>query len=594
MQQRLTWFLTVFALALFGFIFFFERKIPGTAEKHTAPRLFSGLEPGQIEAIEITLPGRGTMRAEQTNGTWFLTRPLYPAQQSLVETFVTNIARLRRYDRIPPHEVALQGQKSFGFEPAQAAILVETPTNRIRFEIGGFAPLTNNIYVRVEPSAEVLLTQADVLQGLPQTTNDWRSEKLLQLGRMSFDHIQVRSAQRMFELGKNPTNDLWQITRPIPARGNQDQITLLLEQLGKAQVGRFVADGTVDLEQFQLQTPQVELGFAQGTNTAFTVQFGGNATNQPNQIYTRLVGNTNIVTTSADLVEFLRQPYKAYHDPRLLTFRPGTLDRVLVRSFENFVIQRQANGRWVIGEKDPIPADFELLAEFLRVVLSMQILDIAKEVPTDADLQALGLHTPRVSFSFFEKHTNMAGVTTNILFSEVSFGSNLTDRIYARRSDENPVYITQLAPLSELPHQAFRLKDRQIWNFSTNEIVRVTLRSGLATNSATRANSVWSADPVANAAIEEAAFRLSQLRVVHWVAKGEEAGKQRGITPESPVLEVELKRATGNEVLRIRLGKEALHHNLYGSVPVSSGEPVVFEFPGEIYHVLEQYLPTAK
>jgi hypothetical protein len=33
-------------------------------------------------------------------------------------------------------------------------------------------------------------------------------------------------------------------------------------------------------------------------------------------------------------------------------------------------------------------------------MLSMRILDIAKEVPTEADLQTLGLLVPRVSYSF--------------------------------------------------------------------------------------------------------------------------------------------------------------------------------------------------
>ena len=411
---------------------------------------------------------------------------------------------------------------------------------------------------------------------------------------MSFDHIQVRAGQRLFELGKNPTNNLWQITRPIPARGDQDQIAALFEQLGKAQVGQFVADGIIDLDRYNLQAPQVELAFAQGTNSIFTVQFGGSTTNTTNQVYARLLGNTNIVTTSSTLMEFLRQPYKAFHDPRLFTLKPNSIDRIVVNSREKFSIQRQPNGRWRIEDKESSPVDLQLLAEFLRTILSMQILDIAKEVPTEADLQALALHPPRISFSFFEKHTNTAGITTNTLYSELSFGSNLVDRIYVRRSDETPVYITPFAPLFELPHQAFQLKERQLWSFSTNDLVRVSLITPAGTNSVTRSNSGWSADAVVNAAIEEAAFRLSNLRADRWIAKGEEGVKQAGISPQSQILEVEVKRPGGNEVLRIHFGKQAPRHNVYGTIPVTSGEPVVFEFPGEIYHLLNQNLPAAK
>ncbi len=592
MQKGLTWFLTVLALALFACIYFVERKVPSSADRQTAARVFPTLTPGDITAIEITFgEGAGVLRAEQTNGTWFLTKPLYPAQQSLIETFATNIARMRRYDGIPPQKVALEGQKSFGLEPPRASVLVETPTNRIRFEIGGAAPLTNNIYVRVEPSAEVLLTQSDVLQSLPRTTNDWRSGKLLPLEQLTFDHVEVRAAQRGFGLGKNPTNNLWQITKPIPARADQNQVAALFEQLGKAQVGRFVADGAVDLEPYNLDAPQTSLVFSQGTNTVFTVQFSGSITNETEQVYARLLGNTNIVTAPRQLVDFLRQPYKAFHDPRLVTIDPNAVDRILVQSLEKFTLQRQPSGQWTIGEN--VPADWELLAEFLRTAVSMRILDIAKEVPTEADLNALGLQVPRISYSFFEKHTNTAGITTNILFTEISFGTNLTDRIYVRRSDETPVYITPLAPLLEFPHQSFRMKERTLWNLSTNEIVRITLRSPAGTNTATRINAGWSADAVVNAAIDEAAFRLSQLKVARWVAQGEESLKAAGITPESQELEVEIKKADSSEVLRIRFGKTALQHNIYGTVPGDQNR-VIFEFPGEIYHLLTQNLPAAK
>lgn len=592
MQKSFAWILTFVAAALFAFIYFFERNVPSSAERSAAAKLLA-LQPANVQAVEVTLPGGGVVRAEQTNGVWTLAQPLYPAQQSLIETFITNVANLRRFDRIAQHEVALQGQKSFGLDPARATVRIETATNEIRFEIGGTAPLTNNIYLRLQPSAEVVLTQSDLLHSLPRTTNDWRSENLLPLARLPFDHVQVRSGQRVFELGKNPGSQLWQITKPIPARGDQTQITALFEELRKAQVGQFVADGVVDPERFGLQTPELELGLARGTNRLFTVEFGGPATNAPNHAYARLLGNTNIVTVSRDLVEVLKQPYKAFHDPRLITLNAAALDRIAVQSAEKFTLQRQPDGRWAVAGKDPVPVDPELLAAFLRTVLSLRILDIAKEVPTDADLQTLGLSVPRISFSFYEQLTNNAGITTNILFSEIGFGSNLVDRIYVRRSDETPVYLTQLAPLFELPHYAVQIRDRQIWNFATNQVVRVTLSGGAATNSATRTGSGWTADALASAAIEESIFRLSQLKVLRWVAKGAEAKKTAGITPESPMLEIELKTPAGSRFFRIHFGKEAPRHNIYGMEP-TAGEPLVFEFPGEIYHLLLQNLPLIK
>ena len=594
MQKKLTWILTALAVGLFAFIYFVERKVPGTAERKSAPKLLA-IEPQDVTALEITLASGGVVRAEQTNGMWFLTQPLYPAQQSAIETFVTNIVELRRFDKIAQHDVVLQGQKSFGFDPPRATVQVETGTNRFRFEIGGNAPLTNNIYLRLAPATEVVLSQADLLQSLPRNTNDWRSEKLLHLARFPFDHLQVRTGQRLFELGRNPTNNLWQITKPIPARGDQGQIAVLFDQLNQARVSRFVADGPVDLERYGLQAPEVELALSQGTNRLFAIEFGGSATNETNHVFARLLGNTNLVTVPRDLVTFLRQPYKAFHDPRLFTLpNPAALDRINIKFLEDFAVQRQSDGRWTIAasEGESFPADLGLLGEFLTKVISLRILDIAKEVPTDADLVLLGLQKPTASYAFFERLTNAVGIRTNTLYSELSFGTNTADRTFVRRSDETPVYIAEFAKFLELPRFAYELRDRQIWNFPTGNVVRVSIVSGTATNTATRVGSGWSGDPIANEAIGEAVFRLSQLTGLRWVAKGEERKRSLGIVSGAEVLEIEVKTDTGTEVRRIPLGKITMRRDIYAEHP--ENETLIFEFPGDIYHLLKQNLPAAK
>jgi hypothetical protein len=593
MQKKLTWFLTVLAIGLFAFIYFVERKVPSTAESAAPQRLFAGIEPQSVTAVQIALPGGAVVRAEQTNGIWFLTKPFYPAQQSAIEIFVTNVTRLRGFDRLANHEVVLQGQKSFGLEPPRAKVQVESATNRFEFEVGGDAPLTNNIYVRILPSADVVLTEADLLQTLPVSPNDWRSGRLLQLSSIPFDRLQLRSGQRVVELARNATNKNWQITRPIPARADQNQIAIMLDQLSRAQIGEFVADGAVPLEKYGLQNPEVALGLSQGTNRLFSVEFGGSATNQTNFVYARLLGNTNLVTVPRELVDYLKQPYKAFHDPRLMTIEnPAALDRIRIDFLEEFDLKRGPDGRWMVGGTNAFPADVELLAEFLTKVLGLRILDIAKEVPTEADHQALGLREPVAKYSFYNKATNAPGVDPALPFTELSFGTNSTDRIYVARSDETPVYVTEFAKFLELPRSAYELRDRQIWRVSTGDVVRVSLVSSNVAATAVRAGEIWSSDPIVNEAIGEAVFRLGSLKALRWVTQVAERKASLGIVPGGEVIEVEVKKEGGTEVLRIPIGKLTMRRDVYAEHP--RVHSLIFEFPGDIYHLLKQNLPLAK
>jgi hypothetical protein len=323
------------------------------------------------------------------------------------------------------------------------------------------------------------------------------------------------------------------------------------------------------------------------------VQFGGSATNETNQVFARLLGNTNLVTVPGELADILKQPYKAFHDPRLFTMENVTaLDRVQVKFLEDFALQRQADGRWLVGETNKFPVDMELLGEFLTKIFGLRILDIAKEVPTEADLQMLGLQQPTATFSLFQRVTNSPGIITNTLYSQLAFGTNTADRIYVSRSDETPVYIAEFAKFLELPRFAYELRDRQIWTYATGNVVRVSLASAAGTNSAVRAAAGWSTDPLANAALGEAVIRLSNLKALRWVAQGEERKRSLGILPGAEVLEVELKMENGTEVWRIPLGKLTMRRDVYAEHPQT--ETLIFEFPGEIYHLLKQNLPAAK
>ncbi len=596
MQKNLTWFLLVVALALFGFIFFFERKVPSTFERSEVPQLLAGIDAKNIDAIEITLGSGGKIRAEETNGTWFLRQPLYPAEQSIVENFITNVLSLHRLDTIAPHEVALQGQKPFGFENPRAKVEIQSDTNRYRFEVGGSAPLTNNVYLRLQPSGEVVLAEGTVVQSIPRSTNDWRSKEIFDFSSIRFDHVQVRAGQRLFEIASNPTNHLWQISKPIPARADQQRIGALLEKLREAQVTQFVADPPgVDLEHYGLQTPEVELALLNGTNRLFSAEFGGSPTNQPGQVYARLIGETNVVLAPREIADYLKQPYKNFHDARLVSLNPKRLDRILVRSLESFVLQRQENGRWTADEKKMMPVDEELLENFVNTVLSMQIVDIAKEVPSEVDLKAFGLLSPIASFAFFERQTNSSGLLTNILFTDLTFGTNQVDKIYVRRSDETPIYVTPLALMLQLPRFAFELRERRIWNFPGTNVVKITLSNGTATNSVTRGPAGWNEDAIVNAAMEEAVFRLGQLQARSWVGKGKERLATFAISDSSLKLALEVAQPGGTEKYQVHFGRSGLRHDVYAAIRLQEdGEPTIMEFPGELYSSILQAFPVPK
>jgi hypothetical protein len=588
MNSKTTWRLFIAAIALFAFIVFVERRNPEQKVSAEKNLIFQKLPANSVTGLEIQTTNI-VIRAERTNDVWRLTRPFYPAQSTPIDSFVAALTALPKFDVISASEVsAQQGKlKDYGLEPPAAVFTVSQGSNRYTLQIGNLTALRDQLYAAVPGSGEVLVTDASILRALPASVNDWRSPMLLQLAGRPFDHIQIRSGQSVLEFEQDTTNHVWRISKPTPARANDQRITALLQQLSAARVKQFVTDSpTADLDRYGLQTPALELSFSLDTNRVTALEFGASPTNDPGGVYVRRVSTTNIVLASHELLDSLSLPYKAFHDPHLISSDPNQLTVVQIKGPAPFTLARQTNGLWAISEPAALPADPGLVKAFLTNLVEMTIENFAKDVPTDADLKNFGLLPPHISYALFTARTNGTGGTTNGLLTEIGFGSNTAEGlVYARRNDETPVYETpNIAYL--LPSAAWQLRDRQIFDFAATNVLAIDIYSGGKTNRSVRTPQGWSpADPIRNAALEEVVLRLGQLRARNWIDKGARRMSALGFQKDGVMLEVEL--VPGSAAVApppISFGKQGVRNNVYGATVLPGDvEPTLFEFPGDLY-----------
>jgi len=94
---------------------------------------------------------------------------------------------------------------------------------------------------------------------------------------------------------------------------------------------------------------------------------------------------------------------------------------------------------------------------------------VAPDLPRSFDETVLSNFVPALA-------TNSEAIVTNITVAEVDFGTNQDELIYAQRSDESFVYTVRLEDFQGLPFRALQLRDRTVWNFSTNDVTRLTVQ----------------------------------------------------------------------------------------------------------------------
>ena len=592
MSSRHTWFWLLLALGLFSFIFFYQRHVRNIVPAPSP--VLPGFNSALVTRLQVRPMDQLEIRAERTNGSWILTAPIdYPAQTVSIESFLDVLGKLVPVTRITSAELKHRPKADleYGFANAQASILLYRGENRLaHLLIGSRTAPGDQVFVQVVGVDGVFIVDASLLEQVPKSANDWRDTTLLNLKTLAFDRMVVTNSGKAFELQRANSNALWRMTSPIQTRADHARIEESLEQLQGVRVRQFVSDSSkVDLEPFGLQPPEMELVFAQGTNTLAHLQFGKSPTNDSQQIYARWVGKPAVVTVSKDLLGSWRGPVNDFRDPYLAAL-VGPIGLVDVRGTNTFQLVYQTNQTWRILPQN-WPADNDLVPRLLAGIGGLRVVQFVKDVVTEQDLPAYGLANPFRQFVLRSISATTNGLATNIL-AEIQFGTNNQDKIFARRADESFVYAVKLDEYLNLPDAAWQLRDRHIWKFAENDVARAVIhQNGKVRQMIRNGPHDWtlaagSQGIINDLAVEETVRAMCQLKAEEWVALGAEHRSAYGFTTNGLSLTFELKNG---EKATVEFGGETPAMIPYAGVTLEN-QFWIFRFPLLVFRDVLSYL----
>ncbi len=590
MNPRTTYWLVGTALLLAAFILLFERRAPSTAQRRAeAARLLPGWEPRRVVSLEIRAGTNRPVVLERGTNTWFFRAPLlYPARADLVEQFLTLLAGLSYVSRVSAEEVLRQtnGLAAFGLTPPAVTVSLNGEQDeRFTLLIGRPLAVGRQLFVQVVGRDGIFAVDAGVAGWLPASFEAWRDTGLINVAGLPFNRLEVRPLTNGFEALRDPASREWTLTKPLPTRANRALLDHLLRELDLLRVARFVADPPgLDPARYGLAPPQRELVFAQGTNELLRLQLGLPSPDQPDFLHARVMHLSNVVLVPAAPLQTWFTGFTNFCDRRLLIFDSEQVTRIEVRVDEPFALERETNHTWRIVEPYSARADPALVAEALEEMAALEFLGFEREVATD--FAPYGLDPPRRQYLLKGRPATADG--TNVVLAQVDYGNPTGHRYYARRSLE-PSVLLALDPV-RLPRAAYRLRDRQIWNVNTNDLLAITVRQGDRERKLVRTGPMqWvaaegSGPPPNSWTLEEAAFRLGLLRAERWVAQGEDRLAGYGIVTGAHEVILETRGAAPPVPYRVRFGRRAASGRTYAAVTLP--EPpgtVVFECPRAIY-----------
>jgi hypothetical protein len=376
---------------------------------------------------------------------------------------------------------------------------------------------------------------------------------------------------------------------PLSARADNFKIGEALQRLESLRIQQFVPEDVKnDSDNFGLQPPELELAFGLGTNTPAVLQFGRSPTNDSRLVYARRLGQAAVVTVANDLLASWRDKVNDFRDPYVLVLKaPPAL--IEARGQDSFTLEQQTNGMWRLLPQG-FTADAGLVKDFFSALNTLRIIEFI-DVVIEPDLPNYGLASPTLRYSLRTAPADSPGGRTNALIAEVSLGTNAAGKAFARRSDESFVYGITSNAFQRLPSAARQLRDRAIWDFSTNDIARVIIhQQGKERQIRRNGPYNWSLTTPGvlknDLAVEEVVRGLCQLTAVAWAAQGGHDRAAYGFTDKGFQITLELK---SGDKKTVEFGGEAPSGCPYAMVTLD-GSPWVFEFPLALARDVAGYL----
>ncbi len=583
------WF--TLAAALFAVIVVLQHFLrPATPE---SSRLLPELRPPDVTSVQVIPSGALEIRADRTNGFWLLTKPVaYPAQSAAIEALLGALQELTPATRISAAELHNHhnADSEFGFETPRISLVIDSGDQRRQLLVGNLTPPGDQVFLRVVGVDGAFVADADWLKFIPQSVNVWRDTALVAASHSDLDWIVLTNGTKAIELRRDPTNRLWRLIRPFPARADSERITDALQHLLSTRATQFVTDDAkVDLSAFGLQPAELDLWLGHGTNITSALHVGNSPTNDPAEVYVQRNGWPVIVTTARDLLLPWRGSVNDFRDSHLLEVTVPVAE-IAVQGQTAFTLQRQGSNQWqIVGEK--FPGDAENVQEFIKFLAGLRLTEFVKDVVTAPDLPAYGLAPPSRRIVL-----RSAAGNTNAVIAEMLFGATQTNEVFVKRADEDFIYGVATAELSRMPEfeSGWEFRDRRIWNFNENDVSQITLhQDGKTRGMIHNGPNKWSLAPgsqgiISPPAIEETAHRFGELTAAYWLGRNiTELDKNYGLNTNNMEITFELKNG---EKRTVDFGVEVPSAHTTLAAVTLDGERWAFIFPPVLYQFVSTYL----
>ena len=489
MRTKVTLVLLFLNVALFFFIFQFERRWRTEEGWKEARRRVLGAEAADIRALEIT-GGTHVLALEKRGDTWFVTSPLeWPANPNAVNRILTELQFLEHETSFNVADLAKSGLTlaNYGLDQPRLTItitsgdpaspsLATNPTRVTRLRIGDLTKDGLRLYLLSPDGERIHVVSQSLARSLGLTVDDLRSDALFTIPVFEAVSLNLQTAApASLRIRLHRAGSRWSFETPIVARASKNAAELAINGLNALRVDTFITPNPPAT--LPADKPSLSISL-EGNNRRETLFLGdqvaaaGPAKKSDAPAYYAQLKDSSALRSAfftvripAALMDTLRTAQVSLREKRVLDFDAATVSAItLIAPYQpDLTLQRLETGAastdspaWQIIRRGEAaagpqtqPADRATVQRLLDQLAQLTAVDpdaFKSDAPTAADLEAWGFNRPEREVSL-----TVAGSPVPV---SLQLGTDAKHNVYARLGPTaNPgssIYSVDAAILREL------------------------------------------------------------------------------------------------------------------------------------------------
>ena len=499
MNFRTTLVIIVLLAGIGGAYFlFFQEPVdnPSANEKPPIHEVYS-IERDSVRQIEISFADiayQALKLAKDATGNWRLKVPFRAeANNQKIHQMLDDILNKRVKQTLEVPELTQYGLDT---PTITLSLWTEGTDPKATFLIGKKA-INYSVYIKEKSEPHIFLIESSALDDLTKSPTDLRDRSVIKFNTQTVSNIQFQrqgANSQSSPVVCEKQGNTWQITHPIKAKADAQEIETTLSELLLLQVSTFEADGAdatavSQLEKFGLRTPRAKVKLTDGDFT-YALEVGATVRSESGQqepVYVKSAvskegignldpdsqyteGHYSVYTVSDEIYRLLNKSVFALRDKRVIDFERTATHRfvVSINGQEDTVGTKGYDNIWELQTATGnIKADAKAIDDLLFGVDSLKAVAFV-ESPVE-NLVLYGLAAPSIQVAFTQQGEEQP---ISLLIGDAAEDGT----VYVKAEDSPQVVRVEGTLIDKIALGAGWLRDKQVLNFHIDDAVRLTLR----------------------------------------------------------------------------------------------------------------------